>query len=162
MDGCLICERIAQIRNGTNPYFVRETNTGYVVIGDQQRIRGYTVFLCKRHATELHELEPAFRDEFLHEMALVAEAVYRAFHPDKLNYSLLGVGRGLHMHWHIHPRRQGDTPQPGPVWKLGRELTDQRFTPAPEELRALKSALSATLDAVFPSRASLDQERQKP
>ena len=107
MDNCLICERIAQIKNGTNPYFVRETKTGYVVIGDQQRIRGYTVFLCKQHATELHELEPAFRDEFLHEMALVAEAVYHAFQPDKLNYSLLGAGKGLHMHWHIHPRRQG-------------------------------------------------------
>ncbi len=152
MDECLICERIEQIQNGTNPYFVRETNTGYVVIGDQQRIRGYTVFLCKRHATELHELESAFRDEFLHEMALVAEAVYRAFHPDKLNYSLLGAGRGLHMHWHIHPRRQGDTPQPGPVWQLGRELSDPRFTPAPDELRALKAALSDALDEVFPSK----------
>ena len=149
MDNCLICERIAQIKNGTNPYFVRETKTGYVVIGDQQRIRGYTVFLCKQHATELHELEPAFRDEFLHEMALVAEAVYHAFQPDKLNYSLLGAGKGLHMHWHIHPRRQGDTPAPGPVWQLGKELSDSRFTPSPEDLEELKAQLGAALDTLF-------------
>ena len=149
MDDCLICERIAQIKNGTNPYFVRETKTGYVVIGDQQRIWGYTVFLCKQHAKELHELEPAFRDEFLHEMALVAEAVYHAFQPDKLNYSLLGAGRGLHMHWHIHPRRQGDTPAPGPVWQLGKELSDARYTPSPEELEELKAKLGAVLDNLF-------------
>ncbi|MDE7428920.1 MAG: HIT family protein, partial [Lachnospiraceae bacterium] len=115
MENCLICERIALIKENQNPYFVRELNTGYVVIGDQQRFKGYSLFLCKQHAYELHQLEPHYRDEFLHEMAIVAEAVYNAFQPDKLNYALLGVGRGLHMHWHIYPRRDGDTPVPGPV-----------------------------------------------
>ena len=146
MEDCLICERIAAIRNGTNPYFVRELETGYVVMGDQQRIKGYTLFLCKRHAYELHELDPEYRDKFLHEMALVSEAVYRAFQPDKLNYSLLGVGRGLHMHWHIHPRRQGDTPLPGPVWQLGKELTDERYNPSEAELNELKNQLNYALD----------------
>lgn len=103
MDNCLVCERIDLIRRGENPYFVKELNTGYVVIGDHQRIRGYTVFLCKRHATELHLLEPSFRLEFLREMALVAEAVYRAFEPDKMNYELLGAGSGVHMHWTFSP-----------------------------------------------------------
>ena len=113
--GCAVCERIDWIKRGENPYFVRELNTGYVVMGDSQRIKGYTLFLCKQCAVELHLLEPEFRDEFLREMAVVAEAVYRAFKPEKLNYELLGVGRGVHMHWHIFPRRAGDTPKPGPV-----------------------------------------------
>ena len=78
MDNCLICERIAWIRENRNPYFVRELHTGYVVLGDSQRFKGYTLFLCKRHAYELHELELHFRDEFLHEMAVVAEAVYHS------------------------------------------------------------------------------------
>lgn len=148
-NGCLVCQRINQIERGENPYFVRELETGYVVIGDQQRIPGYTVFLCKQHATELHHLEPAFRDRFLHEMALVAEAVYAAFGPDKLNYSLLGAGRGLHMHWHMHPRRAGDTPSPGPVWQLGSELSDPKYTPTPQELARLKARLAAALEAVL-------------
>lgn len=79
----MICERIEWIKAGKNPYFVRELNTGYVVIGDHQRIKGYTLFLCKEHATELHFLEPGFRMEFLREMSLVAEAVYNTFRPDK-------------------------------------------------------------------------------
>jgi len=65
------------------------------VIGDHQRIKGYSLFLCKEHATELHFLKPDFRDRFLHEMAIVAEAVYNACKPDKLNYELLGAGSGV-------------------------------------------------------------------
>ena len=149
MEDCLICERIDLIRKGENPYFVRELETGYVVIGDHQRIPGYSLFLCKKHATELHELPPAYRDRFLHEMALVAEAVYRAFQPDKLNYELLGAGRGLHMHWHFFPRRAGDTPKPGPVWQLGPELHDDRFLPSPEELSALRVKLNTELDKLL-------------
>ena len=29
---CLICDRIEMIKNGTNKYFVKELETGYVVI----------------------------------------------------------------------------------------------------------------------------------
>ena len=149
MDNCLVCERIALIKENTNPYFVRELNTGYVVIGDQQRIKGYTLFLCKQHAYELHQLESHYRDEFLHEMAVVSEAVYNAFQPDKLNHALLGVGRGLHMHWHIYPRRNGDTPVPGPVWQLGKELVDEKYNPTSEELEVLKTKLNEALDKLL-------------
>lgn len=149
MNNCMVCERIVQIHNNTNPYFVRELNTGYVVIGDHQRIKGYTLFLCKKHVTELHFLEPAFRDEFLHEMSLVAEAVYHAFKPEKLNYELLGAGRGTHMHWHIFPRKSSDTPVPGPVWQLGDELFSEKFLPDAAELESLKSRLNYELDQLL-------------
>lgn len=115
MCNCFVCNRIALIKQNQNPYFVKELETGYVVLGDYQKFKGYTLFLCKEHATELHFLENGFRQKFLQEMSLVAEAVYNAFHPDKLNYELLGVGNAVHMHWHIFPRKEGDTPAPGPV-----------------------------------------------
>lgn len=57
VENCLICNRINKIKEGTNPYFVAELETGYVVIGDHQLFRGYTLFLCKHHETELHFLE---------------------------------------------------------------------------------------------------------
>lgn len=53
---CLICDRIALIQQGKNPYFVKELRTGYVVLGDNQHFRGYTLFLCKEHVTELFHL----------------------------------------------------------------------------------------------------------
>ncbi len=76
---CMICDRIEMIKNGTNPYFVKELDTGYVVLGDHQHFKGYTLFLCKTHETELFHLDRNAKCRFLEEMSLVAEAVSRAF-----------------------------------------------------------------------------------
>lgn len=146
---CLICDRIDQIHRGENPYFVREMQTGFVVIGDHQRFPGYCLFLCKRHETQLHRLEPAWRERFLAEMAQVGEAAHLAFGPDRINYECLGNG-DAHLHWHLFPRRAGDAPQPGPVWWVPRqEMNAERFRPSPEELEGLKAALGRALDAVL-------------
>ena len=144
-DRCLVCDRIEKTRKGENPYFVRELETGYVVLGDHQRFEGYTLLLCKEHATELSQLTPEFRTAFLRDMAVTAEAVGNAFRPDKLNYELLGVGKGRHMHWHIFPRRDGDTPAPGPVWRTP-DMNDDRYLPSHEKLVAMKTALNKELD----------------
>ena len=76
---CLICDRIEQIKNGTNPFLVKELETGYVVIGDHQHFKGYSLFLCKEHKTELFQLDYSTRTKFLVEMSVVAEAVSREF-----------------------------------------------------------------------------------
>ncbi len=144
-DRCDVCDRIEKTRAGSNPYFVRELETGYVVIGDHQRFEGYTLLLCREHATELSQLAPDFRAAFLRDMAVTAEAVERAFHPDKVNYELLGSEKGRHMHWHIFPRRNGDTPNPGPVWQV-QDMNDDRYLPSAEKLEELKSALKKELD----------------
>ena len=54
---CMICDRIEMNKKETNPYLVKELETGYVVIGDHQRFKGYVLFLCKKHVTELQNLE---------------------------------------------------------------------------------------------------------
>lgn len=132
--GCLICERIGQIERGENPYFVCALSTGYVVLGDHQRFEGYTLFLCKRHVTELYQLPWGFRTRFLQEMSLVAEAVASVYRPEKMNYELLGNG-DTHLHWHLFPRVSGDTPQPGPVWWLPREeMWNDAYRPSREQL----------------------------
>lgn len=89
---CFICDRIEMIKNGTNPYFVKELETGYVVIGDNQHFNGYTLFLCKEHKIELFHLDHTYKMKFLEEMSLVAEAVSKAFGAEKMNYELLGNG----------------------------------------------------------------------
>ena len=89
---CFICDRIKMINNGTNPYFVKELQTGYVVIGDNQHFKGYSLFLCKEHKTELFQLNHSKKIKFLEEMSIVAEAVSNAFGAEKMNYELLGNG----------------------------------------------------------------------
>ena len=144
--GCLICERIGQIARGENPYFVCALSTGYVVLGDHQRFQGYTLFLCKRHVTELYQLPWGFRTRFLQEMSLVAEAVAAVYRPEKMNYELLGNG-DTHLHWHLFPRVSGDTPQPGPVWWLPREeMWNEAYRPSREQLAARTKQLREEIE----------------
>ena len=72
---CDICKTIEKSLNGDNPYFVKELKTGIVVLGWNQHFYGYTLFMCKQHATELFELDSAFQAEYLKEMVLVSDAV---------------------------------------------------------------------------------------
>ncbi len=143
---CLICDRIEMIQNGTNPYFVKELETGYVVLGDHQHFRGYTLFLCKQHETELFHLDKEFAAQYMQEMMLVAGAVQHAFGGEKMNYELLGNG-DTHLHWHLFPRRKGDLESygnqgKGPVWWYPRErMYSDVNRPNVGELEAMKKSL---------------------
>ena len=148
MENCLICNRIDMIKRGVNPYFVAELTTSYVVIGDHQYFEGYTLFFCKRHITELHELDADFKQAFLLEMSRVAEAVYHAFAPDRLNYELLG-NMDSHLHWHIFPRRQTEPYPDRPVSCTSPEIMfADSARPGDEQLEELKSRLSTALKSV--------------
>lgn len=134
------------IKAGTNPYFVKELETGYVVIGDNQHFKGYTLFLCKEHKTELFQLNHSTKMRFLEEMSLVAEAAAKAFNADKMNYELLGNGDS-HLHWHLFPRVDGDLESfgnngKGPVWWYPREkMYHDNTRPSEEELNEMRSRL---------------------
>ena len=151
---CLICDRIKMIKDDTNPYFVKELETGYVVIGDHQHFKGYTLFLYKDHKTELFHLEPTQKMKFLEEMSIVAEAVSKAFNAEKMNYELLGNG-DTHLHWHLFPRVNGDLGKYGnngkePVWWYPmQKMYDDSNCPTNEELRIMKSRLLMELDKLL-------------
>lgn len=151
---CLVCERIKMIKDGTNPYFVRELETGYVVIGDNQHFKGYTLFLCKEHKLELFHLEQSVRMKYLEEMSIVAEAAAKAFNAEKMNYELLGNG-DTHLHWHLFPRRRGDLEDygnngTGPVWWYPREkMYNEENRPSGAELEQMKLKLLEELEKLL-------------
>mgnify|MGYP001559171794 CR=1 FL=1 len=146
---CLICRRIKLIKHDKNPYFVAALKTGYVVLGDYQFFRGYTLFLYKEHKNELHELPSAFRRQHLWEMSQVAEAVYLAFHPKKLNYELLG-NTDTHIHWHIFPRHTNDPLPERSVWNIKREIRNaDSARPSETALAQLKNQLKQSLSEVL-------------
>lgn len=143
-------ERIQSIRDGKNPHFVAEMETGYVILGDHQAFRGYTQLLCKEPAFELHYLDAPLKLKFLEEMSLVVEAVDTAFEPDKMNVELLG-NRDPHMHWHIVPRNDDD-PLEGKA-SIFRLRTEQlmEVIPSTTERNALRETLLAALKTVAPN-----------
>lgn len=148
---CLICDRIEKIKNNENPYFVKELETGYVVLGDNQHFKGYTLFLCKEHKSELFQLDRNFKTKFLEEMTIIAEAVSKAFPCDKLNYELLGNGDS-HLHWHIFPRRDGDLGNygnngKGPVWWYPKEkMYAEENKPTKKDLKDMIAKLTGQFE----------------
>jgi diadenosine tetraphosphate (Ap4A) HIT family hydrolase len=131
-----------------NPYLVREMGTGFVVLADNQHYPGYTIFLSKTCVPELHDLAPDVRSRFLDEMAQVAEAVFRAFAPRKLNYELLG-NSVAHLHWHLIPRYDDDSNPQWPVWSNDAFIRSPRLTPIePAVLAERRERLQRELDAV--------------
>ena len=146
MNNCFICQRIDDIKNNKNPYFIKELKTGYVVLCDFQLFEGYTIFFFFFHVKELHDLENETRDLLLHEMAVVAEAVCNAFKPVKLNYELLG-NTDNHVHWHLIPRYGIDPDPKMPIWTLGKEvLAAETARPTKEKLEKLKISLAKELE----------------
>ncbi|MFM1524418.1 MULTISPECIES: HIT family protein [Helcococcus] len=151
---CLICERIKMIEDGTNPYFVKELNTGYVVLGDHQYFKGYTIFICKYHKNEIFELDRDYKIKYLEEMSIVAEAVSNAFQCEKMNYELLGNGDS-HLHWHLFPRNNGDLGEyghngKGPVWWIPMEkMYDDSNRTTDMELDKMKQKLLFELNKLI-------------
>ena len=144
---CLVCERIAQIKGGTNDFFIAELETGYVVAGDHQFFKGYTLFLCREHVAELHQLKNGFRQRFLEEMSLVAQAVFEHFQPRKLNYEALGNAEP-HLHWHLFPRYADDPNPRGPIWQVDRSLRySESARASAEQLRNHKAGILMKLES---------------
>ncbi|MGN0485612.1 MAG: HIT family protein [Acutalibacteraceae bacterium] len=151
---CDMCKVIEQIKKGENPWFVREMETGYVILGWNQHFYGYSLFICKQHVVELFDLEPDFRTKYMQEMIVVAQAVKNAFDADKINYECLGNG-DVHLHWHIFPRKSGDLGDygnngKGPVWWLPKEIMwSQDNIPSSSELQEMKNKLKIQLDIIL-------------
>ena len=147
---CLICERIELIKQGRNPHFVKELETGYVVIGDGQYFKGYTLFLAKEHVTELHQMEYETKIKFLEEMSIVQEAVAKVFQAEKMNIELLGNG-DAHVHWHLFPRKAGDMKGyghngRGTVWWVPwEEMSSEEYQPKENDLLQLVNHLKEYL-----------------
>ena len=146
-DNCSICSWINEIKINPN-YLIKELSTGYVVLSKYQYkyYRGYTVFICKRHVGELHELENDFKLSFLKEMSQAAEAVFKAFNPDKLNYEMLG-NTEPHLHWHLFPRYKSDPNFKRPIWVVDKQIRQADSTIASlEEIKQLKNRINTFLD----------------
>jgi len=143
-DACEICRRISSFSDD-NPYFVSELSTGYALLADSQYYPGYSLFVSRLCVPELHELPAGVRTPFLQEMALVAEAVCRAFQPRKLNYEMLG-NSVAHLHWHLIPRSADDPNPRFPAWSNPAFLDAPRLTPVePAVLRDRRDRLRRAL-----------------
>lgn len=136
MKNCLICDRVKMIEEKTNPYLLEDTSDMAWVLADNQFYKGYSIFIYKEHVEHLHELKDPL--EFMIRMSLIGETLFKTFHPERINYEILG-NKDHHLHVHIIPRYKNDPIPDQPIWK---NEWDKHPSPL-EEIERIKKELLA-------------------
>jgi len=133
------CPFCLDIRLEENPYSfkVAELSQSIVRLPRNQYWRGWVIVALKRHATELFELTADELSGYWQEVALVAKAVQRVFHPVKINYAIYG-NLCPHLHCHLFPQQIGNDPH-APIKQNAEEvfLTEAEYRQIIKELQAV-------------------------
>jgi diadenosine tetraphosphate (Ap4A) HIT family hydrolase len=144
----LIHERVALAREGRNPTVITRVPSGWVVLGDDQFLRGYALLLPDPVVSDLNALPPAERAAFLRDMALVGDALLEVTDAYRINYEILGNSDPA-LHAHIFPRYSSEPEERRrrPVW-----FYDRRELPKfdLERDRALMEALAEAIRRRLP------------
>ncbi|GAA1550764.1 hypothetical protein GCM10009678_37100 [Actinomadura kijaniata] len=132
--------------------------TGTAVLGDVQRLPGYSLLIYEEEAGQLNDLPQPERVAFLADLALLGEAVERAcsaLDPEfwRINYSVYG-NSWEHLHGHVFARYrwEEETLRRGPVWRYP-DLRDERYALG-ERHAALRAAVAAALAEVVAEDAA--------
>lgn len=80
-----------------------ELDSSLVILFKEQSHKGRVIVAHKRHVSEMVDLTQEERNQFFAEVNQVAEALHKAFSPDKLNYGAYG-DNGKHLHFHLVPK----------------------------------------------------------
>jgi diadenosine tetraphosphate (Ap4A) HIT family hydrolase len=105
---CPICSK----RGGWDP--VDELEVSSVMTADDGPMRGYCWVPLRRHAVELHDLEPDEAAAYMRDLMRVSRAVQAVTGAVKINCEIHG-NTVPHLHTHIFPRYRGDRFENGPI-----------------------------------------------
>ena len=110
-----------------------------LILFKEQSHPGRVIVAYKDHISELVDISPEDRAAYFEDVARAANAIHKAFHPDKINYGSYGDG-GCHLHFHLVPKYKDQfewgTPfamNPGRV-----TLSDEEYE---EVIKKIKDAL---------------------
>ena len=95
--------RVRAARAGESPSLICRVPSGFVVMGDSQLLRGYCLLLPDPVVADLNALKDGDRARFLHDMALIGDALLEVTGAVRCNYEILG-NLDPALHAHIFPR----------------------------------------------------------
>jgi diadenosine tetraphosphate (Ap4A) HIT family hydrolase len=113
----IIHQRVAECRAGTNPRAIARVHSGWVVLGDAQFLRGYSLVLPDPVVPDLNALGAADRKTLLFEASAVGDALLEITGAVRINYEILGnLDPALHVH--VFPRfaNEPENLRTRPVW----------------------------------------------
>lgn len=113
----LIHQRVAEANAGTNPRVVARVNSGWVVMGDVQMVRGYCLLLPDPVVPHLNALVNESRNVFLKDMINVGDAMLAVTRAARINYEILGnLEPALHAHLFPRYNEEPDDLRTRPIW----------------------------------------------
>ena len=77
-----------------------------LILFKEQSHPGRVIVAYKDHVSELVDISAEERAAYFEDIAAAANAIHKAFHPDKINYGAYGDG-GCHLHFHLVPKYEG-------------------------------------------------------
>ena len=103
-----------------------ELPSSKVYLFKEQSHKGRVIVAHKKHVSEITELTAEERAAYIEDINHVAEALHKAFHPQKVNYGAYGdTGHHLHFQW-------GGTFAMNPGEKF---LSDEEYAALIEEIK---------------------------
>lgn len=113
----LIHQRVEEARAGTNPTVITRVPSGWVVIGDVQFLRGYSLLLADPVVSDVNALDEEQRGRFFQDMAILGDALLEVTGAYRINYEILGNTEAA-LHAHVFPRylTEPEDLRKGPAW----------------------------------------------
>jgi diadenosine tetraphosphate (Ap4A) HIT family hydrolase len=99
----LIHRRIEAAQAGTNSMVICRVPSGWLVLGDVQFLRGYSLLLPDPVVSDLNALSELGRSQFLHDMTVLGDALLEVTGAYRINYQILGNLEPA-LHAHVFPR----------------------------------------------------------
>ena len=99
----LIHQRVENARAGTNPTVITRVSSGWVVLGDVQFLRGYSLLLADPVVADINCLDSVQRACFLRDMTILGDALLEVTDAYRINYEILGNTEAA-LHAHVFPR----------------------------------------------------------
>jgi diadenosine tetraphosphate (Ap4A) HIT family hydrolase len=113
----LIHKRVEECRNGTYPKAICRVHSGWVVLGDVQFLRGYSLILPDPVVADLNKLGRSERKTLFHEMSILGDALLEITGAVRINYEILGnLEPALHVHVFPRFKTEPETLRTRPAW----------------------------------------------
>jgi diadenosine tetraphosphate (Ap4A) HIT family hydrolase len=82
---------------------VADLEVATLYITKDQAYRGRCIIALKDHKTEFFQMSTADAEAFARDIKKASNAIFEAFHPDKINYAAFG-DTYPHVHFHLVPK----------------------------------------------------------
>ncbi len=108
---------VEQCEAGTNPRLIARVASGWVLLGESQFLRGYTLLVPSQVVGDLNALKGSDRVQFLSDYANIGDVLLEVTDAVRVNYEILGNQEPA-LHAHLFPRYSDEAVElcTKPVW----------------------------------------------